>query len=173
MNAHAIASHECREIGVIAEWQAVESPWCDHRWRVTELLPGAAAAPAWTLLSDGPATRRYFAGNAELLLYPLETDTLKHNIEGPHPAVYVFLRATNAEPGMSLLGATVCAGEAQAHADTGSDLVEAVPMPRDIADWVTGFVERHHIARAGYRRRRDRSDRGPGQREELGADDDE
>lgn len=168
-----MSAPERREIGVVAEWQAVESPWCDHRWRVTELLPGAAAAAPWTLLSSTPSVRRYFAGNAELLLYPLETDTLKHNIEGPHPAVYVFLRATAAEPGMDLLGATVCAGEAQAHVDTGSDLVEAVPMPPDILAWVASFVERHHIERAAYRRRRDRSDRAPGQRQEMEADGDE
>lgn len=164
---------ERREVGVIAEWQAVESAWSDHRWRVTGLLPGAAAAAPWTLLAETPALRRYFAGNAELMLFPLETDTLKHNIEGPQPAVYVFLRTTDAAPGMALLGATVCAGEAQAHVDTGSDLVEAVPMPPDVVEWVTAFVERHHVERTAYRRRRDRSERATGPAAEIDADDDE
>ena len=159
-----MSNPERREVGVIAEWQAVESAWADHRWRVTGLLPGAAAAAPWTLLGETPALRRYFAGNAELLLFPLETDTLKHNIDGPQPAVYVFLRTTEAAPGMALLGATVCAGEAQAHADTGADLVEAVPMPPDIAAWVAEFVERHHVDRPAYRRRRDRSERETGPR---------
>lgn len=166
------AGPESREVGVIAEWQAVDSPWCDHRWRVTGLLPSAAEAEPWTLLHHDAAVRRYFAGNAELSLYPLETDTLKHNIEGPAPAVYVFLRASAAAPGMMLLGATVCAGEAQAHADTGSDVVEAVPMPPQIAAWVGGFVARHHVDRPAYRRRRDRSDRA-GTPVEVDADDDE
>ncbi len=167
-----MSGQERREVGVIVEWQAVESPWCDHRWRVTEVLPGAAAAAPWAVLDDGPDHRRYFAGNAELLLFPLETDTLKHNLEGRHPAVYVFLRTTAAPPGMVLLGATVCAGEAQAHVDTGSDLVAAVPMPPEIAAWVTGFVERHHVERPNYKRRRDRSERGAGSRAEVDADDD-
>lgn len=160
---------ERREVGVVAEWQAVESPWCDHRWRVTEVLPGAADAAPWTVLRATPALRRYFAGNAELLLHPLETETLKHNIESARPAVYVFLRVTDLAPGMALLGATVCAGEAQAHADTGSDLVEAVPMPPEVAAWVEGFVGQHHVERAGYRRRRERWDREP--REEAAHDD--
>jgi len=168
-----VSGQERREVGVIVEWQAVESPWCDHRWRVTEVLPGAAAAAPWAVLDEGPDHRRYFAGNAELLLFPLETDTLKHNLEGRHPAVYVFLRTTAAPPGMVLLGATVCAGEAQAHVDTGSDLVEAVPMPPEIAAWVTGFVERHHVERPNYKRRRDRSERGAKSRAEVDADDDE
>ena len=169
-------NHERREVGVIVEWQAVESAWCDHRWRVTGLLPGVAAASPWTLLSETPTLRRYFAGNAELLLFPLETDTLRHNIDGLQPAVYVFLRTTDAAPGMALLGATVCAGEAQAHVDTGSDLVEAVPMPPDIFAWIADFAERHHVDRPAYRRRRDRSERATGPRgpaAEVDADEDE
>ena len=164
---------ERREIGVIAERQAVDSPWCDHRWRVTEVLPGAAAAAPWAVLDEEPGRRRYFAGNAELLLFPLETDTLKHNLEGRQPAVYVFLRTTAAPPGMALLGATVCAGEAQAHVDTGSDLVEAVPMPPEVTAWVAAFVARHHVDRPVYKRRRDRSERRAGPRAETDADADE
>ena len=166
-----MSQHDSREVGIIVEWQAVDSIWCDHRWRVTEVLPGPAAALPWTVLSETASVRRYFAGNAGLLLFPLETDTLKHNIEGPKPAVYVFLRATEEAPGMSLLGATVCAGEAQAHVDTGSDLVEAVPMPPDLAAWVADFVARNHVERPGWKRKRDRDNRGAGRREEVDADD--
>jgi hypothetical protein len=156
-----MSRHEAREVGVIAEWQEVDNPWCDHRWRVTSLLPGPAAVPPWTLLGAEPGVRRYFAGNAMVELYPLETDTLRHNIEGPQPAVYVFLRATDAAPGVALLGATVCAGEAQAHVDTGSDLVESMPMPDDLHAWIADFVARHHVERPAYKRQRDRSEHAP------------
>ena len=155
---------ERREVGVVVEWQAVDHPWADHRWRVTELLPGPAAAAPWTLLDETPGLRRYFAGNAALEIFPLETDTLKGNLESARPAVYVFLRASDAAPGIALLGATVCAGEAEAHADTGGDLVEAVPMPPGITEWVADFVARHHVERPVYRRKRDRAgvERGTG-----------
>ncbi len=156
-----MSRHEAREIGVVAERQKVDNPWCDHRWRVTGLLPGPAAVPPWTLLGAGPGVHCYFAGNAVLELYPLETDTLRHNIEGPQPAVYVFLRATDATPGVALLGATVCAGEAQAHVDTGSDLVESMPMPDDLHAWIADFVARHHVERPAYKRQRDRSEHAP------------
>ena len=49
---------ERREVGVVVEWQAVDHPWADHRWRVTELLPGPAAAAPWTLLDETPGLRR-------------------------------------------------------------------------------------------------------------------
>ena len=151
-----MSAAERREVGVVVEWQAVDNPWMDHRWRVVEVLPGPAAAAAWTVLDSSETRRRYFAGNAELLLFPLETDALKANVEGPAPSVYVFLRTASEAPGMALLGATVDAGEAGAHADTGSDVVEAVPMPGVIADWVGDFVQRHHVERKGFKRKRDR-----------------
>jgi hypothetical protein len=46
-------------------------------------------------------------------------------------------------------------------------------MPPEIAAWVSGFVERHHVERPSYKRRRDRSERGAGSRAEMEADDDE
>ncbi len=141
-----------RRIGVIVEWQAVRNDWVDHRWRVTAVLDGAPDLPDWTCIADTGDIRRYYAGAAELELYPRETDTLKFNIEG-EPAIYVFLRADG--PSMALLGATVCVGEAHAHADTGSDLVEPVPMPPAIRDWIADFVAAHHVERESFKRRRE------------------
>ncbi len=142
-------------VGVIAERQAVANPWIDHRWRVTEVLAAAPEVADWTLLEATPGRQRFYAGAAELRLFPRETETLKYNLEGAAPAVYVFLRASPGTPGMALAGATVCVGEAHAHADTGSDLVEAVAMPPAIRAWVAGFVAAHHVERAGWKRQRD------------------
>lgn len=141
---------------MVVEWQALDSPWCDGTWRVTSVLPGPADVVPWTVLHQDARKRRYFAGNAELFLYPLETETLKQNVEGPAPSVYVFLRRAASPPGMSLAGATVCTGEAGAHTDAGSDLVEAVPMPAAIQAWVSDFAARHHQERPEYRRQRDK-----------------
>jgi hypothetical protein len=155
---------EHRMIGVVAEWQAVDNAWIDHRWRVTAILDGVPDLPAWTCIESSPPLRRYYAGPAELALFPRETDTLKHNLEGAAPSVYVFLRPAQQAPGMELVGATVCAGEAHAHADTGSDLVEAVPMPPGVAAWTADFVARHHREAEPFRRKRD----GVAERDERG-----
>ena len=154
-----------RRIGVIAERQAVDNPWIDHRWRATAILDTAPDVPAWTCLERNGAVQRFYAGAADLLLFPRETDTLKYNIEGAAPAVYVFLRIAPGTPGMALAGATVCVGEAHAHADTGSDLVEPVPMPPAILDWVSAFVAEHHVEREVWKRKREGvTERRPGKR---------
>jgi hypothetical protein len=160
-----MADVQQRRIGVIAERQAVDNPWIDHRWRVTAILETAPAVPAWTCLERSASMQRFYAGGADLLLFPRETDTLKYNIEGAAPAVYVFLRSAPGEPGMALAGATVCVGEAHAHADTGSDLVEPVPMPPGILAWVSAFVTEHHVEREVWKRKREGvTERRPGTR---------
>ena len=150
-----MSAMERRMVGVVAEWQAVDNAWIDHRWRVTAILDGVPDLPDWASIAAAPRARRYYAGAAELALYPRETDTLKHNLESAAPSVYVFLRPVQRPPGMALVGATVCVGEAHAHADTGGDLVEAVPMPPGIAAWTADFVARHHREREPFRRTRE------------------
>ena len=150
---------EIAHVGVIVDRLVVDNPWCDHRWTVAQVLPSVPElVEPWTVLSAEPGRTRYFAGSAEIALYPRETDTLRYNIEDLAPKLYVFLRASDAPPGIALLGATACPGEAHAHADTGADLVEAVPMPSPIVAWVEDFIRRHHVERPVYRRRRDRAD---------------
>lgn len=144
-----------RRIGVIAERQLVDNPWIDHRWRATAILNAAPDVAPWTCLENTGAVQRFYAGSADLLLFPRETDTLKYNIEGAAPAVYVFLRQASGAPGMTLAGATVCVGEAHAHADTGSDLVEPVPMPPAIMEWMAAFVAEHHREREVWKRQRE------------------
>lgn len=151
-----------RMVGIVAERQPVQNEWVSHRWRVTAILPGAADVPDWTCLDERDGARRYYAGAAELLLFPRETDTLKYNIEGEAPAIYVFLRPHGGSPGMLLAGATACVGEAHAHADTGTDLVEAVPMPADLQAWIGDFVARHHVERPVWKRKRDGARERPG-----------
>jgi hypothetical protein len=145
-------------VAVLVERRALDNPWTDHCWVVVEVLPDPPDAPAWSVVAEGPGWTRYFAGSADLELYPRETETLKYNLESPEPAVYVFLRRTDRWPGITLLGATVCPGEAHAHADTGTDQVEPVPMPPVITAAVASFVARHHVERPHWKRQRDRAD---------------
>ena len=53
--------------------------------------------------------------------------------------------------------------EAHAHQEFGDDLVEAVPMPEPVVAWVQDFVDRHHVDRPFYKRRRKGADKAPGE----------
>src|SRR3712207_9411554 len=100
-------------VAVIVERRDVDNPWIDHSWKAVEVLLGAPLAAPWTPIAAGPGWTRYLAGVAQLAMYKKETETYKHNIEAEVPAVYVFLRRADEEPGLRLLGATVCVGEVE------------------------------------------------------------
>ncbi len=145
-------------VAVIVERRPARSRWASHVWRAVEVLPGAPATPPWTVLAEAGGATRFFAGTAELVVYSGETEALVHNLGAAMPAVWVVLRRAATAPGWRLLMATVDAGEAQAHADTGDDLVEMVEMPQAVRAWLEPFVARHHVERPRIKRRRDRAD---------------
>src|SRR5262249_43615969 len=142
-------------VAIIIERRKIDHPWQSHRWQVVDILPGAPQTPVWTQLAAGEGWERYHAGIVELALYRHETDSYKYNLESSNPSVYVVLRPANDEHGIALFTAVVGAGEAHAYADTNQDIVEAVPMPAAVRDWMTVFVETHHVEQPQFKRKRD------------------
>lgn len=149
---------EKRQVSVIVEKRRTRNQWQPWQWRAVAVLPGAAETPAWTVLSEDEQAVRYFAGVADLVLYSGETQNYKPNVEADGPSVFVVLRPRLDAEAPELHLATVDAGEAQAHADFGDDILEALPMPAEIRDWVADFVATHHVERAFYKRKRDKAD---------------
>ena len=158
-------------VGVVVERVKAESRWADYVWRVSDVLPATLIAAPWTMLAETcppgkekpekekqGASTRFYAGITDLVAWAADTKVYKHNIEAPQPSVYVVLRKGGGPHGWSLLLATVDPSEAHSHADAGDDLVEAVPMPRPVFDWLSAFVAAHHVERKEWRRKRDRAD---------------
>jgi len=151
-------SGERMKVGVVVEHRRIDHPWQSHRWQTVAVLPGEPAAADWTVLGRGDGWVRYLAGSAELSLFPGECETYVYNLQSPEPAIYVVLRKCDDERGIKLLAATVDPGEAHAHADTGDDLVEALPLPEPVRDWMAAFAATHYVERTKWKRKRDRVD---------------
>jgi len=149
---------EIRHVGVILERRKLDNPWVDHSWRPVQVLPSVPGVAPWTKLSEGEGWEQFYAGSAELALYRHESETYAYNIESARPAVWVFLRRGSEAPGIALHGASVDPGEAHAHNDTGDDIVDFVPMPAAILDWMTDYVRRHPPTKEHFKRKRDRAD---------------
>ncbi|TWA63767.1 uncharacterized protein DUF3305 [Azospirillum brasilense] len=149
---------ERRGVGITVERQRIDNPWVDARWRVTGALPALPDRAPWTVLAEDGERTGYYAGAAEIVLHPGETENYVENLKGGHPMLYVILRRCAEEPGLRLLAVTVDPGEVDAHSDAGDDLIEAIPLPPDLAAWMSDFVVRHHTERPFYKRQRDRPD---------------
>ncbi|WP_431283504.1 DUF3305 domain-containing protein [Humitalea sp. 24SJ18S-53] len=142
-------------VGVLAERRPGVTAWSDEVWRIVDVLEQAPDLPAWTLLRQADGRALFFAGQADVMLHTTDTDNLKHNIESTQPSIWVVLRAAETSPGMVLHHATVDAGEVEAIAGSGSDLMESLPMPPWLLAQVQTYVAQHHRERGFWKRRRD------------------
>jgi hypothetical protein len=145
------------EVAVVVERRPAVTPWADFAWQPREVLEDFPPAPPWTVLREEAGRTLFLAGAAEVALYPTDTDNYIHNLEQDPPRIWVVLRPCDAAPGYALQAVTVDAGEAQLYADSGSDLLEALPMPAGLRLLVERFVAEHHRPREFHKRKRDRA----------------
>jgi hypothetical protein len=103
----------------------------------------------------------FYAGGAEVELYVSDTTQYRDNLNSETPSLWVVLRETGAEPPYELFTVTADSAEGEGLAYTGSDIVEPVPMPDQIAEAVTQFVTEHHIERVFFKRKRTKTEADP------------
>ena len=146
------------EVGVVVERRPGVTPWADHAWQPREVLEDFPDVAPWTVLREEAGRTLFLAGAAEVALHPTDTVNYIHNLEQEVPLIWVLLRATAAAPGYALQAVTVDAGEAQLYAESGNDLLEALPMPPGLRLLLERFVAEHHKVREFHKRKRDRAD---------------
>jgi hypothetical protein len=146
------------EVGVVVERRPGVTPWAEHAWQPREVLEDVPDAPPWTVLREDEGRTLFLAGRAEVALHPTDTDNYIHNLEQDLPRVWVLLRPVAQAPGYALQAVTVDAGEAHLYAESGTDLLEALPMPPGLRLLVERFVAEHHRTREFHKRKRDRAD---------------
>lgn len=153
-----MSAKERISIAVEVERRPARSFWHDHVWRVVALGPGRSDLPDWSLLSRSGEVLRFYAGTADLMVHSGDTKAYKDNIEAPAPSVYVVLRRAPTALPWRLALITADPNEAHAHADVGDDLVEALPMPEPVVEWISRFIARYHVEKTEWKRTRDRAD---------------
>jgi len=143
-------------VGVVVERRKAASQWIDFVWQPVSVLPGHPEAEPWTVLAQEDGRTTYYAGTTTIELYSGETGNYRDNLASGRPSVWVALRPTEADPPYRLFAATVDPAEGEAFTETGTDLIEAVPMPKLIIETVAAFVSEHHVERPFFKRKRDR-----------------
>ncbi len=145
-------------LAVLVERRPGVTRWAEFAWRAVEVLEEAPDVPPWTVLREEAGRTVFFAGRAEVALYPTDTDNYRHNLASAQPLVWVLLRPAETESGWSLQTVTADPGEAHLYADVGQDLLDSLPMPPRLHAEMTAFVERHHKERGFWKRKRDQAD---------------
>jgi hypothetical protein len=147
---------EAITVGIVAERRALASPWADHDWRLAAVLETAPEIEPGSLIAEEPGRARYYLGPLELRLHRRETDSYRHNLASGVPRLYVALRRGEGPAGLPVQPFLVTAApdEGQAWAEVGDDVVDGLPMPAALAQWVADFVRRFHVDQPKYKRQR-------------------
>ena len=148
---------ETTEIGVIVERRVLDNPWIDHAWKPVAVLAGTPAAAPWTVLNETPQATRYYAGAFQLEFFGSETTMYRENLRSGNPSLWVSLRPADTTPGVALHHVTADPAEGEALTETGTDVIETVPMPVEIQQRLAAFVAAHHVERPFIKRKRDRA----------------
>lgn len=154
-------------VGVVVERRAVDHPWQDYAWHAVSVLPAPPPMEPWKLLRQTEQSAQFHARTLDLSLYRRETEGYKVNLSNAQPVVYVVLRAGQEAEEMDVepFLVTVCPYEAGGYAESGDEIVDGVPMPREVAAWVQAFVDEHHVD-VPFRKRK----RGPKNPHEEGGE---
>jgi Protein of unknown function (DUF3305) len=155
-------------VGVVIERRRAKSAWADVLWRPVSVLVGSPAATPWARLGGEGEPALFYAGQAVIELHRTETTNYRDNLASGTPSLWVNLRPTASEPPYELLAVTADPAEGEAFTDAGSNLVEALPMPPEIAEIVDRFVAQHHVERPFVKRQRDQQN-APGRKAIEGA----
>jgi hypothetical protein len=144
-------------VGVVVEKVEAESRWIDAIWRPAAILSGVPEAPAWTLLERQGDREAWYAGPFETSLHSTDTTNYRDNLATGAPRIWIAARPDIGEHPLQIVGVTCDPAEGESYTEAGEDIVEAVPMPADIAARVAAFVEAHHVEREFFKRKRDRA----------------
>ena len=145
------------EIGVIVAKRKLKGPWASHAWLPCAVLPAAPAVAPWTRLSEDHSQQTFYAGAFEILLHPSETAHYRDNLASDRPSLWIALRPLGGDD-YEIAAVTADPYEGEALAEGIGEIVEPVPMPREVQAKVAAFFEAFHQERAFLKRKRDRAD---------------
>lgn len=146
-------------VGIVVERRRAKSAWADFLWRPIAVLAGEPDAAPWTVLDSDADCTTFYAGAAELALYRSDCSSYNDNLSTEAPKLWAALRATGADPPFAIVAVTADPNEGEALATSGTDLVEALPMPASIHSAIAAFVAEHHVKDVAFSKRvRDSAD---------------
>jgi len=144
-------------VGVVAIRRKLKSRWASHAWAPLAVLPAAPAAQPWTPLAREGEDETWYAGPFGMTIHSGDTSHYRDNLASGRPSLWVALRPTGGdEHEVAMVTADPYEGEALA--ESVDLLLEAVPMPAEIAERLSAFVEAFHVERPFFKRKRDRAD---------------
>jgi hypothetical protein len=145
------------DVGIVIAKRRLKGPWQDHAWLPVAVLPEPPEVAPFTPLGTVGDDERFYLGPAEIEFHSRETANYRDNLVGETPLIWVAIREVLGEHPVELVKATADPSEGEMLTETGTSIVEALPMPADLAAELAAFFAEHHVERPFVKRKRDRA----------------
>jgi hypothetical protein len=145
------------DVGVVVAKRKLKGPWADHAWLPVAVLPEPPAAAPWTPLGRDGDDELFYLGSAALEFHTVETGNYRDNLLTDTPRLWVAIRPSLGDTPVELVMVTADPAEGEALTEPGTDIVETVPMPPEVAAMLASFYAEHHVERVFVKRKRDRA----------------
>ncbi|MDB5650993.1 MAG: hypothetical protein JWL62_2513 [Hyphomicrobiales bacterium] len=143
-----------KTIGVVVTRRHLSGPWATESWLPDSVLPAVPEIAEWTQLNASAEGESFYAGAAEIELFAGQTGHYRDNLVSGRPSLWIALRP--ADERFEIARVTADPYEGESMAEGIGEIVEAVPMPASVQEFVAAFVEQFHVERPFIKRKRDR-----------------
>jgi hypothetical protein len=148
-------------VGLVVACRRIDNAWADTQlqtaaWRPVTIFPVPPDVAPWTPLGGGPQGAMYYAGAHEIALFSTDTASYRDNLGSGAPKLWVVMRPLGVEPPVEIVAVTADPAEGESHTEAGSNVVETIDMPPEVAAELALFVTEHHVERPMVKRKRDR-----------------
>lgn len=127
-------------VSVIMQRRALHNRWQSEAWEPAGVLAEAGEG-APRLVAEAPDLAQWLYPGMQIGLRAADADGYFLNLSTNEPCVFVLWRLEDGRAVPHHL--TLSYSEASSWMD-GGEQVDRVPMPREIYDWASAFVERHY-----------------------------
>lgn len=141
-------------VGVIVARRLIGGAWPSEEWRARAVLAAVPSSPPWTVLNESDSETTYYAGSAFVALERGSTPHYGDNLVGTVPSLWVVLQPDGDR--VAILDVTVDPYEGEGYMEGLDTIVEAVPMPLEVAARVQDFYDRFHVETVFVKRERDK-----------------
>jgi hypothetical protein len=146
-------------VGLVLERRELGGTWGGTAWRPVTIFPHPPEVAPWTPLGGSNGRQQFYAGPMPISLYSTDTANYRDNLASGVPMLWVVLTinqgAVPPQAPVTVLRVTADPAEGEGNTEAGSNIVEPIDMPPEVAGVVAAFIEAHHVERPVFKRRRD------------------